>query len=215
MMNHLAFLLFTGMITGGNTKDIPVINPNFVANTKELDETNTTIVEQRLVFDIDLRRSMMYAEGSLVKGAMQQIRRCDIHPEGWMTSSGGPNVQDPSTWTCTNTTISAQGELPMNCQYSTFWSFPADMKYEGVDEMNGTACDKWVYSSSGEEYALWSTTAAGEDGEMYSVPVANGKVRSLKGGLWTIFYSDFIPGSPAEEEYAPVEGNNCPESTPP
>lgn len=156
---------------------------------------------------------MMYGQGSLVHGAIQQIRRCDIHPEGWMSSSGGPNIEDPSTWTCTNTTISRKGELPNNCQYSTFWSFPADMKYMGPDEVNGAACDKWEYSSGGDLYALWATTMTSDNGDIYDAPVANGKISG--DGEWMIYYKDFVPGSPPEAEYAAVEGCDCPESTPP
>ena len=216
MLSILSTLMFINVFIYGHSKEIPIINPNFVANTIEVDETNTTIVEQRLVFDIDLRRSMMYAEGSLVHGAMQQIRRCDIHPQGWMSSSGGPNIDDPSTWTCTNTTISRKAELPNSCQYSTFWSFPTDMKYAGRDLINNTSCDQWIYFNNGDEYSLWVEEGV-INGEMTTIPIANGKIKtsSSTGSLWTIYYHDFIPGTPEESEYAPVDGSNCPDSTPP
>lgn len=213
MIGFISTLLMCS-ISCGNAKDIPVISPNFVANTVEIDDTNTTVVEQRLVFDIDLRRSMMYAQGSLVHGAMQQIRRCDIHPQGWMSSAGGPDVDDPSTWACTNTTIDRKAELPNSCQYSSFWSFPDNMKYSGRDYINGTSCDQWIYYSGGDEYALWVQEGV-VDGELVTIPVANGKIKSSSGGLWTIYYHDFVPGSPNDSEYDPVDGSNCPDSTPP
>jgi hypothetical protein len=216
----IAALLWAGNTLAHTNKDQspvpPKINPNFVVNTVEVDDTNSTILEQRLVFDIDLRRSMMYGVGDLVKGAIQQIRRCDIHPEGWMTSAGGSKVDDPSTWSCTNTTISFAGEIPWNCQYSSFWSFPDDMKWAGEDNVNGVSCDKWVYFSGADEYALWASTTIDSTGAQVDVPIANGKIASATGGsLWKIYYSDFVGGTPTESEYAPVEGNSCPPSSPP
>jgi len=214
---YLFSICFVGSAYGKpTTPNIPKINPNFVVNTVEVDNTNTTILEQKLVFDIDLRRSMMYGYGTLVKGAMQQIRRCDIHPEGWMISAGGPDTSDPSTWQCTNTTINAAGELPWNCQYSTFWSFPDDMKYAGNDVINETPCDKWVYFNGGDEYALWATQGVDASGQIIDIPVANGKTLSATGGnSWTIYYYDFVGGTPADSEYTAIDGLQCPESTPP
>jgi hypothetical protein len=46
----------------------PVIDPNFQVSLVEVDANNVTILEEYLAFDIDLRRSHMYAEGSLVHG---------------------------------------------------------------------------------------------------------------------------------------------------
>ena len=158
----------------------------------------------------------MYGKGTLVKGALQQIKRCDIHPQGWMSSAGGPDINAPETWECTNITISRVGELPINCQYSNFWAFPDDMKYNGEDNVNGITADKWTYHTSLEQYAVWTTVSTdGVTGEIYDVPVANGKVWSNSSSLWTIFYSDFVPGPPEESEFDAVEGSNCPESTPP
>ena len=207
-------LLLLSLLTTALAKDQPSINPNFAVNTVEVDDENVTILEQRLVFDVDLRRSMMYAKGSLVKGAMQQIKRCDIHPEGWMSSSGGNNINDPSTWACENTTIDRLSEAPFYCQYSNFWGFP-DMKFTGPTEVNGVPCDEWNYFSGPDRYAVWTTTAIGADGVQYDVPVGNGKVWSNSSSLWTIFYHDFVPGPAAEEEYAAVDGSDCPASSPP
>ena len=100
---------------------------------------------------------------------MEQIKRCDIHPEGWFSSAGGPNPDAPSTWTCTNMTIDRVGEMPQNCQYSTFWGFPDDMKYAGPAVLNGVSCDQWTYFSQGDEYTLYATMLDEVTGE--SIPV--------------------------------------------
>lgn len=50
------------------SKQNPVIDPNFQVSLVEVDADNVTILEETLAFDIDLRRSHMYAEGSLVHG---------------------------------------------------------------------------------------------------------------------------------------------------
>jgi hypothetical protein len=82
----LAAILFPWVGTTASSKEQPVFSENFATNTIEVDEkTNETVVQQRLVFDVDKRRSMMYAKGSLVHGALQQIRRCDIHPQVWLS----------------------------------------------------------------------------------------------------------------------------------
>ena len=54
---------------------------------------NSTVVQQIISQDSKLHRSAMYAEGLLVKGYMQQIKRCDL-PLGaaWFASMGGPDL---------------------------------------------------------------------------------------------------------------------------
>jgi hypothetical protein len=85
------------------------------------------------------------------------------------------------------------------------------MSYVGEEVVNGTLSDKWEYTSDGYDFVLWSTNATNTtSGEVYSVPVANGEVNS-----WTIYYHDYVPGSPSVDEFAPVEGSNCPPSSPP
>ena len=159
---------------------------------------------------------LQYAAGSLVQGAMEQIKRCDIHPEGWMTNAGGARVSDPSSWSCTNMTINAASELPENCQYSSFWTLGGfDQAYAGVEKVNGMNCDKWTYRMQDEgtgkidDYAFWCA-------KDHAVPVATGRVGSPTGdGLYTIFFSNFAPGAPAESQFAPQPGSDCPASTPP
>lgn len=118
---------------------------------------------------------------------MEQIKRCDIHPEGWFSSAGGPNPDAPSTWTCTNMTIDRVGEMPQNCQYSTFWGFPDDMKYAGPAVLNGVSCDQWTYFSQGDEYTLYATMLDEVTGE--SIPVVRlSVVSSYHFIVITIYY---------------------------
>jgi hypothetical protein len=55
-------------LTLAESKVNPVIDPNFQVSLVEVDANNVTILEETLAWDIDLRRSHMYAEGSLVHG---------------------------------------------------------------------------------------------------------------------------------------------------
>jgi len=190
-------------------KTAPTISENFVVNLRELDSTNTTILNERLAWDVDLRRTAMYAEGTLVHGAMQQIKRCDLVPlDGWLSSSGGEDVDHPETWSCTNMTIDVPEETSDdNCGIGNFWNFPDTMKYEGDEEIDGVVCGKWSYWSGPEQYGVWITDDA--------VPCASGKLRSAVSSTWMIYYTDFKAGPPPESEYDPVEGCECPASTPP
>ena len=100
----------------------PTISEDFQCNSTGVDlVTNETFVEQFLAFDATNRRSNMEAFGDLVNGGMQEIRRCDFLPAtGWYSSSWGHlGLDSPSSWACTNTTISRVGELPSKCQYGT------------------------------------------------------------------------------------------------
>lgn len=51
----------------------PVIDPDFQVSLVEVDSDNVTILEETLAFDINLRRSHMYAEGSLVHGLVYKF----------------------------------------------------------------------------------------------------------------------------------------------
>lgn len=196
-------------------KDVPVISANFIVDTKEVDGdisgTGTEVVAQTIAQDIDLRRSNMIARGSLVFGALQQIRRCDLHPSGWYIQASGVQATKPSTWECTNSTITRAGEMPQNCQYSSFWSMPP-MKYEGVFEVNGQSCDKWSYvlDDSGSVYGFWTV-------EDEAIPVATGRTSNPSNPtqLYTIFFSNFVPGSPPDEVFMPQEGVVCPPASDP
>lgn len=216
----LGFFTFCAYLV--NAKQLPNISSSFQVSTNEINGAGTeivspdgsypTVVVQTIAWDVELRRSNMYAEGSLVKGAMQQIKRCDLHPDGWFTNAGGPNANKPETWSCTNTTISSRGELPWNCRYPNFWAVSDDATYEGVEKVNGILCDKWIYQlDDGTEdlYAFW--VAEDED-----IPIASGKIKSSnENGLFTIFFIDFEPGSPPLSAFEAKKGSSCPPSTPP
>ena len=176
-MNLALFLTVAGVVTVvGQDKPIPVISEDFQCNTLETDGNNVTVVKQFLAFDATMRRSNMEAVGSLVHGAMQQIKHCDYLPkEGWMTTAGGPNPTDPSSWTCTNTTISQASEIPQNCQYGNFWSFPDNVKYMGYDDLNGVECERWEYLVEDDTYAFWAISEG-------NIPVASGKIYSPNPG---------------------------------
>lgn len=124
---------------------------------------------------------------------MEQIKRCDIHPQGWFSSAGGPNPDAPSTWSCTNTTISRIGEIPTNCQYSTFWAFPDDMKYRGPAVLNGVECDQWTYFSQADEYTLYAIMLDEVTGE--SEPVVSASVVDFLSFTWHICLNFWAPGT--------------------
>jgi len=203
-------------------KQLPTIVSSFKVQTNEINGAGTeivspdgsyeTVVIQTIAWDVEARRSNMYAEGSLVKGAMQQIKRCDLHPDGWFTNAGGPNTKKPDTWSCTNTTITRRGELPWNCRYPNFWAVSDDAKYIGVEKVNGVLCDKWTYQlDDGTEdlYAFWAV-------EDENIPIASGKIESSnENGLFTIFFLNFEPGAPPLKAFEPKKGSSCPPSTPP
>ena len=194
------------MLVTSENKEPPTISETFSCNTKEVDEDFNVLVKQRLAFDVEIRRSSMTAYGPLVHGGLQQIRRCDIRPSGWMSNAGGENIKDASTWSCTNNTISRRDEAPDSCQMGDFWNFPP-MQYGGNTTINGVDCDVWSYESNGDIYSVWITVDA--------VPVATGRVKSsTSNSLYTVYYTNFIPESPSDEEYEPRSDCNCPNATP-
>jgi hypothetical protein len=189
-----------------SSKQPPVVSQSFVVNTREVDYTNTTVVEQRLAWDVVSRRTAMYAEGSLVKGALQQIKRCDLSPRpGWMSSAGGPDVNNPPSWSCTNGSIPISEELSSdNCGIGNFWEFPPS-KFEGYESIEGKVCGKYTYWMSGEEYGIWVTDDA--------IPCASGKIKSAVNNLWMIYFNSFSAGSPDLDEFLPKPGCDCPQAT--
>lgn len=202
----IALLLKLCLFVRSDNKEPPVISENFSCNTKETDGDDNILVKQRLAFDVDIRRTAMTAYGPLVHGGLQQIRRCDLHPTGWISSAGGENIQDASSWSCTNNTISRRDEAPDKCQMGGFWNFPP-MQYGGNTTKNGVECDVWSYKSNGDIYSVWITDDA--------IPVANGRVASSSSNsLYTIYYTDFVPETPADSEFEPRSDCNCPDATP-
>lgn len=196
----------------------PVINPNFAVDTLEISGpasagTSNPIVQQTITQDIDERRSNMIAIGSLVNGALQQVKRCDLSPsEGWYVQANGIKPNAPDSWSCTNMTIPVIDEEPQNCQYSSFWTFPKITTYAGVEDINGSKCDKWTYrmDNSGSVYAFWAI-------QDKAVPCAAGRIEnpSSPDSLYTIFFSNFKSGSQPESVYYPEAGVTCPTGTSP
>ena len=93
----------------------PVFAESFTVSTVELDDTlnGTVSVRQVLRRDSTARRSWMLANGTLVSGGLEEIMRCDIHPTGWFTTSGGSDATDPTSWACQNMSINSD---PQSCQ---------------------------------------------------------------------------------------------------
>jgi hypothetical protein len=57
----------------------PVYDETFSVDTAESTPGVGVVLRQTIVHDWTLRRSMMKAEGSLVRGVLQQILRCVTH----------------------------------------------------------------------------------------------------------------------------------------
>ena len=197
----------------GKGKDVPAISKDFECHLEELDSAGEVILRQTLVWSATHRRSRMFAEGSLVNGAMQQIKRCDLLPaDGWFSNEGGPNAKDPSTWSCTNTTIPARSESPENCVYGDFWSMAGafDVRYNGVETIRGKKCDMWSYKAinPNDNSVMNMWFAALED---QAVPCASGRTDT-----YSLYVSDFKGQEPDIQDFAPVAGtgNVCPDATP-
>jgi hypothetical protein len=201
----LYFLLFfVQILLVVLAKDQPVISEDFSLFLIEYDSNGVITNNETLAFDATLRRSNMYAVGTLVQGAMQQIKRCDMIPhDGWFSTAGGPDASSPQGWVCTNVTLPVASEIPYHCQYGNFWGFPP-MTYNGEEDVDGVVCDAWQYMSGGYKYGVWVTG----DG---TVPVRTAK---LTGQTWSMDFFDWVAGSPAEQAYEPVVGSPCPPATP-
>merc|ERR1711957_197677 len=165
VMVRLACLAVFAFTVGAQGKRAPDIAADFTVRTTEVNKDNATVVEQFLAFDTVDKRSNMYAVGSLVKGAMQQINRRDLRPAGWYMDAGGSNAQDPSSWACTNLTVSAEDED--HSRMPNFWDFPNTMEWAGADNVNGIVCDRWNYVSSGQNHSVWIMSET-------ATPVASG-----------------------------------------
>lgn len=198
---------------GAMEKDIPAISSDFECYLEEEDSTGEVILLQSLVWSASQRRSRMSAEGSLVKGGLQQIKRCDLLPaDGWFTNEGGPNAKDPSTWTCTNTTIQKTSELPANCAYGEFWALTGafDVRYDGVQSIRSKKCDMWSYKAvnPNDNSVMDMFFATLKD---QAVPCATGRH-----GVYTIFVDNFRGQDPSIQDFDPIAGTGitCPAASP-
>jgi hypothetical protein len=180
----------------------PVYAETFTVHTTESDPAHGVVVHQTIAHDYTLRRSMMKAEGLLVQGVLQQIRRCDLHPTGWYAAIGGA---DASHLGCTNTSINPD---PQFCQQSPFWSAPPANASSSSVTLNGTACTKWTYWEGGEQFAFWGTP---------TTPLRAAKIFTANPGFSTyaIDFSGFVAAPPPLSTFAALPGADCPPATPP
>jgi hypothetical protein len=144
---------------------------------------------------------------------MEQITRCDIHPEGWESNNQGTNGEDVSTWTCTNTTVSRISELPQFCQFGTFWDIPSNAMYQGTESVGGYSCDWWTYQfddpNNNSTYAFWAQAGT-------AIPVATAELTGTGSGyVFMSYFNNFDASTPAESAFEPVKGSDCPASTAP
>ena len=183
----------------------PVFAESFTVSTVELDDTlnGTVSVRQVLRRDSTARRSWMLANGTLVSGGLEEIMRCDIHPTGWFTTSGGSDATDPTSWACQNMSINSD---PQSCQWNLFWEpLPANATYVGRESMDGRNCDRWTYWKWGEEYSLWASA------DTPNTPVATGKISTFGGDhKWRILWRNFTAGAPPLSAFDPTPGIQCP-----
>ena len=210
-VNMLLITIFLPFIQGiKENKPIPDISNNFVCNTLETDANGTTVLEQSLVWDSTNRRSLMHASGALVRGGMEQIKRCDLFPNaGWFTNAGGPDPSNLSNWSCTNTTIPPSGEFPWHCVYNDFWEIDSieTPEYMGVEAVQNVSCDRWNYQMTDpntgdiEKYAFWAI-------QNESKPCASSRL-----GIYTLYFSNFTPGHPPLTAFEPNHGYTCPNSS--
>jgi hypothetical protein len=188
----------------------PVFAESFTVSTVELDDTlnGTVSVRQVLRRDSTARRSWMLANGTLVSGGLEEIMRCDIHPLGWFTTSGGSDATDPTSWACQNMSINSD---PTSCQWNLFWEpLPANATYVGRESMDGRNCDRWTYWKWGEEYSLWASA------DTPNTPVATGKISTFGGDhKWRILWRNFTAGAPPLSAFEPTPGIKCPPAPPP
>ena len=185
----------------------PSFSESFSVSTVEIDDTmnGTVIMQQRLLRDVEARRTFMSGKGSLVAGAEEQVLRCDIAP-GWMAVAGGPDLAHPASWACDNRTVLSDRQ---HCQLGIFWHLPSNATFVGHETMDGRSCDRWEYWEGGDRFALWASTSG-------RTPVATGKIwTSSPNHLWHIVWRDFVPVAPPASEFAISAGVHCPAASPP
>lgn len=189
---------------------MPSIPQDFQCNATGVDSSNTTQASAYLAWDVTARRSNLQADGSFVNGALQHIRRCDLFPQsaGWYSESWGHLGYDaPSSWACSNSSIPRTQETTGKCDYDSFWTLPEGTKYTGAVDINGVECEGWEFVENEDTYALYVYNL--------TTPIALSKVagNSATSGLFTIYFSAFVPGSPPMEAYDCIEGVVCPKAS--
>ena len=88
----VATMVAAARVAKGSPAGFPDYAETFTVHTTESTQPDGDVtVRQTIVQDAGARRSMMLAHGRLVSGVMQQIRRCDLQPTGWLATIGGPS----------------------------------------------------------------------------------------------------------------------------
>jgi len=192
---------------------LPTYSDTFVVHTLEMDDTHGTVsVRQTIAVDPGKQRSHMTADGAMVQGHLEQIRRCDFSPSGYGIQINGGTGSAPSTWMCTNTTINPS---PADCQWNPFWTLPDNTSYVGTATINGTDCNRWEYWMDNERYNFFGTDNS---------PLRIAKVEVMPNTqhvLWHIDFIGYTPYNSGSADMVPLsyfavpKGVDCPPSTPP
>eukprot|EP01052_Picozoa_sp_SAG31_P034871 SAG31_NODE_4131_length_3555_cov_6.788773_1_plen_244_part_00 len=191
----------------GSPSSFPNYPETFMVHTTESETaTGKVTLQQTIVQDHERRRSMMLAHGSLVAGTMQQIRRCDIWPVGWLAIIAGPS---DAKLQCRNAT---QDPSPAECEWTPFWSVAANASGPTQDVIlrDGTniSCSRWEWWEQQEKHAFWGTV---------DVPLRLAKTFTAHPGwsLWQIDFTKFVGWFAPIAAFDPLPGNHCPSATPP
>mmetsp|Transcript_28621 Transcript_28621/g.39932 ORF Transcript_28621/g.39932 Transcript_28621/m.39932 type:complete len:223 (-) Transcript_28621:274-942(-) len=185
--------------------DQPNPSEQFTCRLVEVDDTQGGVItlNETLVEDPINRRSRMVADGPLLSGGhLEQIRRCDIEPEGYFIDIQGAADTAPSSWTCRNESVDPS---PSTCQWSKFWDIPANATSNGTTLIiNGEEAVAWTYWDDGAKFSFYATPNG-------SVPlrIAKLSVTSPEQHLWHYDIFDFRPGKPDISLFDPTPGVVC------
>lgn len=182
----------------GSPASFPPYSESFTVETLESTfNSQQPTVQQLIAQDNITRRSMMLAQGPLVHGVLQQIKRCDIHPLGWFADIGGPSMEQLE---CKNTSINSD---PNDCQWTPFWEIPANASGPTPDKLNGTKCGRWDWWEENERHSFWGTSEK---------PLRIAKVWTPHPApvtTWYIDFSGFSDVPPSLSEFDPVPAAGC------
>ena len=139
--------IVTAAFDGTNALQPPEISEQFSVNITEVDDTTGSVsLRQTLFFDMVRKRSHMVADGTLVGGHLEQIKRCDLRPQGFFIDIQGTGT-NASEWRCFNSTIK---NPTSDCEFEPFWSVPSNATYDGTSPCDGDRlCDTWSCSNDG------------------------------------------------------------------
>jgi hypothetical protein len=160
-------------------KPFPALSNNFVLHSVEVDDTaNESIsVTQTIIHNNNQNRSRMIADGTLAQGHMEQDVRLDVL-HGYFLDIHGEADSAPASWQCANQSMTS-------FTFGDFWGVSPNATLAGQEIINGTSCDKWVYWSDNEQYAIWIASD--------TTPMRSGKIFTQHPGyhLWHLEFTDF------------------------